>query len=154
MIMLRLMRLSWGGEYSTHGRDWKSIQNFRWKAWEERLLGRPRSRCNRNIKTDYKVIRRKSVGLIQLDQNRNHGRGLVNTVMNLWFLWLYLLPERLNFWGRLCFMELNIPLLSTCLWDYHRFSSTRVCVCVCVERGCHKMECVNECVNECLCSDN
>ena len=45
------------------------------------------------IKTDYKEIRRESVDFIQLAQNRNHRRALVNTVMKLWFLGLCSLSE-------------------------------------------------------------
>lgn len=66
-----------------------------------KILGRKRERQDyladlgidiTTIKTDYIEIRRESVDFIQLVQNRNYRRALVNTVMNLWFLGFCSLP--------------------------------------------------------------
>jgi hypothetical protein len=49
-----------------------------------RLLGRPRSRWEDNIKTDLREIGWGVTGCIHLAQDRDHWRALVNTPMNLW----------------------------------------------------------------------
>jgi hypothetical protein len=46
-------------------------------------LGRHRRRCEDNIKIDLKEIGWGSMDWIDLAQNRNQWRALVNTVMNL-----------------------------------------------------------------------
>jgi hypothetical protein len=49
----------------------------------KRPLGRPRSRWEDNIKFDLKEIRWGGMDWILLAQDRDQGRALVNTVMNL-----------------------------------------------------------------------
>jgi hypothetical protein len=44
--------------------------------------GRPRRRLVNNIKIDLRVIGRDGMNWIDLAQNRDHWRALVNTVMN------------------------------------------------------------------------
>jgi hypothetical protein len=51
----------------------------------KRPLGRPRCRWLDNIKMDLREIRWDGVDWIDLAQNRNQWRALVNTVMNLQF---------------------------------------------------------------------
>jgi hypothetical protein len=48
-----------------------------------RPLGRPRRRWVDNIKMDLREIRWDGMDWIELDQDRDQWRGLVNTVMNL-----------------------------------------------------------------------
>jgi hypothetical protein len=48
-----------------------------------RPLGRPRRRWVDNIKTDVREIGWDSVDWVDLAQDRDHWRALVNTVMNL-----------------------------------------------------------------------
>jgi hypothetical protein len=48
-----------------------------------RPLGRPRRRWVDNIKIDLREIGRDDVNWIDLDQDRDQWRDLVNTVMNL-----------------------------------------------------------------------
>jgi hypothetical protein len=49
----------------------------------KRPLGRPRRRCVDNIKIDLRVIGWDSMNWIDLAQDRDQWRALVNTVMNL-----------------------------------------------------------------------
>jgi hypothetical protein len=49
-----------------------------------RSLGRPRHRWVDNIKIDLRKIVWDGVDWIDLAQDRDHWRALVNTVMNLW----------------------------------------------------------------------
>jgi hypothetical protein len=49
-----------------------------------RLLGRSRSRWGQNIKIDVSEIRSEALDWIQLINDRNQWRALLNTVMNLW----------------------------------------------------------------------
>jgi hypothetical protein len=49
----------------------------------KRLLGRPRSRWEENIKMDLREIGWGGMDLIDLAQVRDQWRALVNTVMNL-----------------------------------------------------------------------
>ena len=51
----------------------------------KRPLGRPRPRCEDNIKTDLQEVGWKVVDWIDLAQNRDMWQGLVNVVMNFWF---------------------------------------------------------------------
>jgi hypothetical protein len=48
-----------------------------------RPLGRPRRRCADNIKMDLREIGCDGVGWIDMAQDRNQWRALVNTVLNL-----------------------------------------------------------------------
>jgi hypothetical protein len=50
----------------------------------KRLLGRPRHRWVNNIKMDLREIGWEGVDWIELDQDTDQWRALVNTVMNLW----------------------------------------------------------------------
>jgi hypothetical protein len=49
-----------------------------------RSLGRPRSRWVDNIKMDLREIGWHGVDWVDLAQDRDHWRALVNTVMHLW----------------------------------------------------------------------
>jgi hypothetical protein len=70
-----------------------------WHAWErnvyralmgkpegKRPLGRPRRRWENGISMDIREIGWGSVDWIQLAQDRDRWRALVNTAMNLWVL--------------------------------------------------------------------
>jgi CRISPR/Cas system-associated protein Cas7 (RAMP superfamily) len=46
-------------------------------------LGRPKSRWKNNVKMDLREIGLEGVDWINLDQDRDRWRALVNTVMNL-----------------------------------------------------------------------
>jgi hypothetical protein len=49
-----------------------------------RPLGRPRRRWEDNIKMDLQEVGWEGVDWIDMAQDRNRWRALVNTVMNLW----------------------------------------------------------------------
>jgi hypothetical protein len=55
------------------------------KSEGRRPLGRPRRRWVVNIKRDIREIGFDGIDWIDLDQNRDRWRTLVNTIMNLWF---------------------------------------------------------------------
>ena len=48
-----------------------------------RKLGRPRSRWENNIKTDLQVVECGGMDWVELVQDRDRWRGVVNAVMNL-----------------------------------------------------------------------
>ena len=49
----------------------------------ERPLGRPRCRWENNIKTDLQVVECGGMDWVELVQDRDRWRGVVNAVMNL-----------------------------------------------------------------------
>jgi hypothetical protein len=53
----------------------------------KRPLGRPRCRWVDNIKMDLREIGWDDMDWIDLTQDRDQWRALVNTVMNLWVCW-------------------------------------------------------------------
>jgi hypothetical protein len=53
------------------------------KPEEKRTLGRPRRRCVDNIKMDLREMEWDEVDWIDMAQDRDHSRDLVNTVLNL-----------------------------------------------------------------------
>jgi hypothetical protein len=54
------------------------------KPERKRPLGRPRRRWADNIKIDFREIGWDGVDWIELVQDRDNWRALVNTAMNLW----------------------------------------------------------------------
>jgi hypothetical protein len=54
-----------------------------WKPWRKRLLGRPRRRWEDNIKMDLQEVGLGAMDWIELAQNRDRWRALVNGVMKL-----------------------------------------------------------------------
>jgi hypothetical protein len=73
--MGRACRKNWGEE--------EFIQDVVGKPEEKRSLGRPRRRWVDNIEMDLREIGWGGMDWIDLAQNRNQWRALVNTVMNL-----------------------------------------------------------------------
>ena len=54
------------------------------KPTGKRPLGRPRHRWEDNIRMDLKVIGINTRNWVDLTQNRDYWRALVNTALNLW----------------------------------------------------------------------
>jgi hypothetical protein len=73
-----------GGACSTNGEKRSAYRMLVGKPEGKRPLGRPRRRWEDNIKLDLREIRWGSRDWIDLAQDRDQWRALVNTVMNLW----------------------------------------------------------------------
>jgi hypothetical protein len=72
-----------GGACGTHGRGEKPVQGFGGKAQKKRPLERPRRGWDKGIKMDLREIGWGGVEWIQLAQDRDRWRAVVNAVMNL-----------------------------------------------------------------------
>jgi hypothetical protein len=72
-----------GSPCSTNGGEEKCIWDTCGKARRKRPLGRPRRRWVDNIKLDLREIGSDGMDLINLAQDIDQWRALVNTVMNL-----------------------------------------------------------------------
>jgi hypothetical protein len=72
-----------GRDCSTNREDEEAYRIFVGKPERKRALGRPRRRWVDNIKIHLREIGWDGVDWIDLAQDRDHWRALVNTVMNL-----------------------------------------------------------------------
>jgi hypothetical protein len=73
-----------GGACSTHGKNRNAYRVLVGKPEGKRPLRRPRRRWKGNIKMDLSEIGWSGMDWIDLAQDRDQCRALVNTVMNLW----------------------------------------------------------------------
>jgi hypothetical protein len=74
---------SFGGEFCRMGDRRGAYRDLVGKPEEKRPLGRPRRRWRDNNKTNFREIGWGDIGYINLAQDRDRWRDLVNTVMNL-----------------------------------------------------------------------
>jgi hypothetical protein len=72
-----------GGARGTYGRQERCIQGFRAETCEKETLGRPRRRWI-ILKWIFKKWDGEDMDWIDLAQDRDNRRALVNVVMNLW----------------------------------------------------------------------
>jgi hypothetical protein len=72
-----------GGACSTNGEKRNAYRILVGKPEGKRLLERPRRRCEDNIKMDLRKIGWRGIDWIDLAQDRDEWRALVNTEMNL-----------------------------------------------------------------------
>jgi hypothetical protein len=72
-----------GRKCSTHGEKKNAYSILVGKPEGKRPLGRPRRMWMKNIKIDLREIEWDGMDWIDLAQDRDQWRGLVNTVMNL-----------------------------------------------------------------------
>jgi hypothetical protein len=72
-----------GGEYSTHGKDGKCVQNLILEVWRKEPLGRPTRRWEDNIKMDLWEIGFGGTDWIHMAQDMDWWQALGNTVMKL-----------------------------------------------------------------------
>jgi hypothetical protein len=82
MIKSRWMR--WAGHVARLGETRNAYRILVAKPERKRSLGRPRRRCVNDIKVDFREIGWDGMDWIDLGEDRDQWRVLVNTVMNLW----------------------------------------------------------------------
>jgi hypothetical protein len=81
--MIKSRKLRWAGHVVRMGETRNAYRILVGKPEGKRSLGRPRRRWVDNIKMDLREIGRHGVDWIELAQDRDQWRALVNTVMNL-----------------------------------------------------------------------
>jgi hypothetical protein len=81
--MIKSRRMRWAGNVARMGETRNAYRILVGKPEDKRPLGRPRCRLVYNIKIDFREIRWDGVDWIELAQDRDQWRALVNTVMNL-----------------------------------------------------------------------
>jgi len=72
-----------GGSCSAYGCEERRIQGFGMETVGKRPLGRPRRKWENNIKVDLQEVLCWGVDWIELAQDKDRWRALVNAVMNL-----------------------------------------------------------------------
>jgi hypothetical protein len=69
-----------GGAYSAYGVEERCIEGLGGKT---RRKGRPRRRWEDNIRMDFQEVECRGMDWIELDQDKDRWRALVNVVINL-----------------------------------------------------------------------
>jgi transcription termination factor 2 len=82
--MIKSRRLRWAGHVARMVEKRNACRKCVGKPEGKRPLGRPRRRWGNNIKMDLREMGWDSVDWIDMDQDRDQWRAVVNTVMNLW----------------------------------------------------------------------
>jgi hypothetical protein len=80
--MIESKRMKWVGHVAQMGRRGMHIGYWLWKARRKRPLHRPRRRSLDNIKMDLREIEWDGVDWIDMAQDRDQLRALVNMVLN------------------------------------------------------------------------
>jgi hypothetical protein len=81
--MIKSRRMRWTGHLARMGEKRNSCRILVGKPEGKRPLGRPRRRWVDNIKMEHREIGWDGMDLIDLAQDRDRWRALVNTVINL-----------------------------------------------------------------------
>jgi hypothetical protein len=81
--MIKSRRMRWAGHVARMGKKRNAYRIVVGKPEGERPLGRLRYSWMDNINMDLRKIRRDELDWIDLSQDRNQWRALVNTVMNI-----------------------------------------------------------------------
>jgi hypothetical protein len=81
--MIKLSRMRWAGHVARRGEKRNAYRILVGKPEDKRSLGRPRRRWVNNIKMDHREIGHDVMHWIDLAQDRDRWRALVNTIMNL-----------------------------------------------------------------------
>jgi hypothetical protein len=81
--MIKSRRMRWAGHVTRMGEKRNAYRRLVGKPEGKRPLGRPRSRLMDNIKIDLKGIEWNGMKWIDLTQDRDQWRALVNSMMNL-----------------------------------------------------------------------
>jgi hypothetical protein len=82
--MIKSRRMRWSGHIARKGEKRNAYRILVGKPQGKRPVGRPRLRWENNIKMDIGVLGWVDMNWIDLTQDRDQWRALVNTVMNLW----------------------------------------------------------------------
>ena len=81
--VIKSIRMRWAGHVARMGDRGGLYRVLEGKPEEKRPLGRPRCRWENNIKMDVQEVGCGGMDWIELAQDRNRWRALVNAVMNL-----------------------------------------------------------------------
>jgi len=81
--VIKSIRMRWAGHVARMGEGRGVYRVLVGKPEVKRPLGRPRRRCEDNIKMDLQEVGCRCMGWIELAQDRNRWRTLVDAVMNL-----------------------------------------------------------------------
>ena len=82
MRVTKSRRMRWAGHVARMGQRRGLYRVLVWKPEEKRPLGRPRRRWEDNIKMNLQEVRCGGIDWIELAQDRDRWRGIVNAVMN------------------------------------------------------------------------
>jgi hypothetical protein len=82
-LLKKSRRMKWAGHVARMGERLNAYRILVGKPEGKRPLGGPRRRCVDNIKMDFTEIRWDGVDWIELAQDKDQWRALVNTVMKL-----------------------------------------------------------------------
>jgi hypothetical protein len=82
--MIKSRRMTWAGHVARLGEKRNAYRILVGKPEGTRPLGRPRRRWVDNIKMDLREIGWDGMDWIDLAQDRDQWKALVNTVINLW----------------------------------------------------------------------
>jgi hypothetical protein len=82
--VLKSSRLRWAGHAARVGEGRGAYQSLVGRPEGRRPLGRPRRRWEDNIKMEIREVGWGGMNWIELSQDRDRWRALVNAVMNLW----------------------------------------------------------------------
>jgi hypothetical protein len=82
--MIKSRRMRWAGHVARMGEKRNAYRILVGKPERKRPLGKPRRRWVDNIKMDLREIGLDGVDWIDLAQDMDRWRALVNTVMNVW----------------------------------------------------------------------
>jgi hypothetical protein len=83
--MIKSRRMRWAGHVTRMGERRNAYRILVGKPEDKRPLGRPRRRWTNNIKMHLREIGWDGTDWIDLAQDRDQWRALVNTIMNLGF---------------------------------------------------------------------